>query len=98
MLREFGVAPSASACGARYGHDRVAGIDMVIFEASSILMSAAPRWEWGLGFRALGRVGAGLFFSTAGAVLVALRPIGCWLAICAGNSWGLDGGSVNGAS
>jgi DHA1 family inner membrane transport protein len=47
---------------------------MAIFEASSILMSAAPRWEWALGFRALGGVGAGLFFSTADAVLVALRP------------------------
>jgi DHA1 family inner membrane transport protein len=47
---------------------------MVIFGASSVLMSAAPRWGWALGFRALGGVGAGLFFFTAGAVLVALRP------------------------
>jgi DHA1 family inner membrane transport protein len=29
---------------------------------------------WALGFKALGGVGAGLFFFTAGAVLVALRP------------------------
>lgn len=64
----------ASYLGARYGHDRVAGVGMVIFGASSVLMSVAPRWEWALGFRALGGVGAGLFFSTAGAVLVALRP------------------------
>jgi Arabinose efflux permease len=64
----------ASYLGARYGHDRVAGVGMVIFGASSVLMSVAPRWEWALGFRALSGVGAGLFFSTAGAVLVALRP------------------------
>jgi MFS family permease len=48
----------ASYLGARYGHDRVAGIGMAIFGASSVLMSAAPRWEWALGFRALGGVGA----------------------------------------
>jgi len=52
----------ASYLGARYGHDRVAGVGMVIFGASSMLMSAAPSWEWALGFRALGGVGAGHFF------------------------------------
>jgi DHA1 family inner membrane transport protein len=52
----------ASYLGARYGHDRVAGIGIVIFGASSILMSAAPRREWALGFRAL--AGLGLDFSS----------------------------------
>jgi MFS family permease len=64
----------ASYLGARYGHDKVAGTGMVIFGASSALMGLAPSWGWAVGLRALGGVGAGLFFSTAGAVLVALRP------------------------
>ncbi|MGC9131209.1 MAG: MFS transporter [Pyrobaculum sp.] len=64
----------ASYLGALYGHDKVAGLGMVIFGASSILLSLSPGWIWLLLFRALGGVGAGLFFSTAGAVLVALRP------------------------
>jgi Arabinose efflux permease len=63
----------AGYLGARYGHDRVAGVGMAVFGASSILLSVAPTWESVLVFRALGGVGAGLFFSTAGATLIALR-------------------------
>ncbi|ACB39583.1 MFS transporter [Pyrobaculum neutrophilum] len=64
----------ASYLGARYGHNKVAGFGMVLFGVSSVLMALAPSWGWALAFRALGGVGAGLFFSTAGAVLVALSP------------------------
>ncbi|ABP50251.1 MAG: MFS transporter [Pyrobaculum arsenaticum] len=64
----------ASYLGARHGHDKIAGLGMVLFGASSVLMGLAPSWGWLLFFRALGGMGAGLFFSTAGAVLIALRP------------------------
>ncbi len=71
---------------------------MVIFGASSVLMSAAPRWGWALGFRALGEVGAGLFFSTAGAVLVALRPNAVRSALERYNASFNLGGFVTGAT
>ncbi|MCX8136023.1 MFS transporter [Pyrobaculum aerophilum] len=64
----------ASYLGAVYGHDKVAGLGMLIFGVSSALLPLSPSWEWLLLLRAVGGVGAGLFFSTAGAVLIALRP------------------------
>ncbi|MEM1598282.1 MAG: MFS transporter [Pyrobaculum sp.] len=68
----------ASVMGARLGHDKAAGVGMVLFGLSSTLLASAKTWHEALFYRALGGVGAGLFFSTGGAVLIALRtrPVG----------------------
>lgn len=63
----------AGYMGARIGHNKTAGLGMAVFGSSAILTSLADSWEKILLFRALGGIGAGLFFSTAGAVLVILR-------------------------
>lgn len=64
----------ASFIGAKFGHNKIAGIGLIIFGISSIAVGLSPSWEWALFFRALGGLGAGLFFSTAGAVLIVLKP------------------------
>lgn len=64
----------AGILGARLGHNKTAGVGMLIFGFSSISLGLSPSWTAALLSRALGGVGAGLFFSTAGAVLVHLRP------------------------
>ncbi|MFN3803931.1 MAG: MFS transporter [Pyrobaculum sp.] len=64
----------AGYMGARVGHNKAAGLGMAVFGSSAVLTGLADSWEKTLIFRALGGIGAGLFFSTAGAVLVILRP------------------------
>ncbi|ABO07957.1 MFS transporter [Pyrobaculum calidifontis] len=64
----------ASYLGGKLGFNKVAGAGMAIFGASSLLLSLSNSWWEALLLRALGGVGAGLFFSTAGALIVAYMP------------------------
>lgn len=64
----------ASWIGARIGDVRTAGIGLFLLGLGSALVGASGSWPEALAFRALAGAGAGLFFSTAGAALVSLRP------------------------
>ena len=64
----------ASLAGSRIGDVRTAGLGLLLLGLGSALTAASPTWGAALALRAVAGVGAGLFFSTAGAALVALRP------------------------
>ncbi|MGC9118277.1 MAG: MFS transporter [Thermoproteus sp.] len=64
----------ASVLGSKIGDVKTAGIGLFLLGLGSALTAASPTWGVALALRAVAGVGAGLFFSTAGAALVALRP------------------------
>ncbi|MEL9990189.1 MAG: MFS transporter [Thermoproteus sp.] len=64
----------ASWLGSKIGDVRTAGLGLLLLGAGSASLGLAGTWAEALAFRAVAGVGAGLFFSTAGAALVALRP------------------------
>lgn len=64
----------AAWIGAKIGDVRTAGIGLLLLGLGSALVGFSGTWQEALAFRALAGAGAGLFFSTAGAALVSLKP------------------------
>ncbi|MEZ0248325.1 MAG: MFS transporter [Thermoproteus sp.] len=64
----------ASWLGSKIGDVKTAGLGLLLLGVGSAAVGLAVTWPEALAFRATAGVGAGLFFSTAGAALVALRP------------------------
>ncbi len=64
----------ASWIGAKIGDVKTAGAGLLLLGVGSALVGISRGWPEALAFRALAGAGAGLFFSTAGAALVSLRP------------------------